>query len=200
MLKKGVILLIFAICTVGATIQKLTYYWVVHESEFPAGSQANLNTCNGRNLASTSKAFADRIALEGSGYLRDGKTVLNLGSCISDSNPCKPSNGNYNCFIVVDAPVGSNDNPLKPYVSIASNDIPYGTTGIVEEFVGMLTPQGETHNGCVSVDDSCSTCNNKNWIDFYAFKESNYEWFNEHYGFASVNFVKQSCTPKNYRA
>ena len=99
----------------------------------------------------------------------------------------------------MDAPVGSNDNPLKPYVSIASNDIAYGTTGIVEEFVGMRTPQGETHNGCVRVDDSCSTCDSKNWIDFYAFRESDYEYFDENYGFTSVNFVKQSCTPKTYR-
>ena len=59
-----------------AVNQKLTYYWVVHEREFPSGTQAKLNTCNGQNLARTSKAFADSIALEGSGYLRDGKTKV----------------------------------------------------------------------------------------------------------------------------
>ena len=57
-----------------AVTQKLTYYWIVHEREFPLGTEAKLNTCNGKTLARTSKAFADRIALEGSGYLRDGKT------------------------------------------------------------------------------------------------------------------------------
>ncbi|CAG7729662.1 unnamed protein product [Allacma fusca] len=201
---KHIIIPIFLIFVFGQAAisvrQKLTYYWVVHENEFPIGSDANLNSCSGQNLAKSSKTFANRIALEGSGFLRDETTVLNLGSCISDSRPCKATGGNnYNCFEKTDAPIGSNDNPLIPYVSIASNDLRFGTTGIVQEFVNKKTPQGETHNGCVRVDDSCSTCNQKDWIDFYALSEANYEWFDSHWGLSNVNFNAQSCTPLKYR-
>ena len=100
---------------------------------------------------------------------------------------------------MVKSPVGSRDNPLVPFVSIASNGIPFGTTGILKELVGKKTPKGETHNGCVRVDDSCSTCKTKTWINFYAFEEKNYKYFDQNWRLSKVDFQAKSCIIKKYK-
>ena len=71
--------------------------------------------------------------------------MLNLGECVSDASPCRPKNKKYSCFDKVSAPMGSKNNPLLPFTSMAANDIKYGTTGIIKEFVGKKTPKGQTH-------------------------------------------------------
>ncbi|CAG7821304.1 unnamed protein product [Allacma fusca] len=178
---------------------RLTFYWVVYEKDYPQGSDEQLATCSGKTLARTSKKFAEDIKVEGSGILRN-EDILNLGSCISTANPCEKKNGKYNCFDKVSAPLGSQNNKLVPFVSVASNGLPFGTTGVIAEFVGKKLPNGkETHDGCVRVDDTCSTCTHNDWVDFYVLKKRNYEFILSNWGVKdNVKFTEKKCTPKKY--
>ncbi|KAI9313390.1 hypothetical protein BX666DRAFT_2159707 [Dichotomocladium elegans] len=43
---------------------------------------------------------------------------------------------------------------LVPFVSVASNNLPQGTTLYIPELNGLTLPMGAKHNGCVRVDDT----------------------------------------------
>ena len=67
--------------------------------------------------------------MEGTGKLEDARFV-NLGDCLSK---CNVKQGVYNCFELMDSGkytwgIGSNDNNIWPYHSVASNKLKYGTT------------------------------------------------------------------------
>ncbi|KAJ1980359.1 hypothetical protein H4R33_005488, partial [Dimargaris cristalligena] len=142
---------------------KLTYYWIMFQKQSDVGDVV-LGTCDGRPLAHVTKSFADRTKMEGSARLLNGK-YINLGSC-----SCK----NYMCFQETDSPLGSNDNPLVPYSSIAVNDVKYGQTVFVPQFKGVVLPNGKVHNGCVRADDE-SWSFGGGQIDWYVVDEANYE-------------------------
>jgi hypothetical protein len=178
---------------------KVTYYYVAYEKDYPTGGKQTLASCSGTTLATTGTKFAQAIAVEGTGVLRNNN-VLNFGSCISGSKQCKKVRGKYSCFDKVSAPLGSNGNALVPFVSIASNDMPFGTTGVVAEFKGKKLPNGETHDGCVRVDDTCSTCTTRDWIDFYILKQQSLRAVERGWAPSEshVRFSRQKCTPKRY--
>jgi len=190
---KGVLPLVVLLWTIMAGVEgakvRFTMYWVTHETEFSLGSDTALKTCSGTTLANVSKQYANTIRLEGSGVLRSGK-VLNLSYC--------NCNGGYNCFEEVESPMGSNDNPLKTYISIAANDIGYGKKVYVQEMDGWKLPNGKTHNGCVRLDDTCSTCDDGH-IDFFVWDKENYENLDNKYPLEYVNIeVGKSCTLLDY--
>ncbi|KAJ1919576.1 hypothetical protein IWQ60_007218 [Tieghemiomyces parasiticus] len=153
----------------GSRKVKLTYYWIAVQPDND-GSDTTIGTCDKKRTWKASRKFADSLVLEGSGRLKDG-TFVNLGSCGCTG---------YMCFDVVDGPLGSNDNPLVPFVSLAANDIKVGTVVYIKEFDGLELPikgasgQALKHNGCGRVDDESWSFKN-NQIDFYAFSEKNYE-------------------------
>jgi hypothetical protein len=98
-----------------------------------------------------------KFQMEGTGLLKSGK-LLNVGS--SDS-----------VFMVLDRKkhpfgLGTSDNNIYPFASVASNDLPQGTTLYIKMLDGMTLPTGKKHNGCVRVDDvgdSFSGCQ----LDFF---------------------------------
>ena len=95
--------------------------------------------------------------MEGTGLLKSG-LLVNVGS--SDS-----------VFEILDRKkhpfgLGSGDNNIYPFVSVASNDLPQGTTLYLKMLDGITLPNGIKHNGCVRVDDvgdSFSGCQ----LDFF---------------------------------
>jgi hypothetical protein len=95
--------------------------------------------------------------MEGTGLLKSG-LLVNVGS--SDS-----------VFEILDQKqhpfgLGSGDNNIYPFVSVASNDLPQGATLYLKMLDGITLPNGLKHNGCVRVDDvgdSFSGCQ----LDFF---------------------------------
>ena len=146
-----------------------TYYWVAHESE-ESGSGAkdtNLLTCKGAVIAKVTKHYAERVRMEGTGRLQDGRMV-NL-DCDCGSS--------FKCFAEIKDTkkyywgIGENDNALVPFVSVASNMYTVGTILKITELVGKVMPGtgGQKHNGCVRVDDE-SWSFDGNQLDFLAGK------------------------------
>ncbi|RUP44235.1 hypothetical protein BC936DRAFT_149727, partial [Jimgerdemannia flammicorona] len=117
-----------------------------------------LKTGGGRVIAKVSKNTYYKCYLEGTCLLNDG-TLVNL------------DDDKKRTFLIIDTKYyrfgqGSTDKALVPFVSIAANDWPIGTTAIVKELVGKKLPNGKTHNGCVRVDD-------KSW----SFKKCQFDFF-----------------------
>lgn len=138
----------------------VTFYWTLDQNDFTGVLNTQLKTCQGQTLATVELAFAQAIRIEGSGLLRDGR-LINLGNC--------GCGGGFSCFMEIDTSItrwgfGSQDNPLQLFISVAANDIPFGTKIYVPKFDGIQLPSGITpsvHNGCFRLDDSCSTCGSK---------------------------------------
>ena len=91
-----------ALVAVGsATKAKWTYYWNTFEKE-ESGSGAKdtwLKTCGGQNIKQVTRHYAERVHMEGTGKLENGKFV-NLGDCLSK---CNLAQGRFDCFEVMDA-------------------------------------------------------------------------------------------------
>jgi hypothetical protein len=52
---------------------------------------------------------------------------------------------------------GSRKQNLVPFVSVASNDLPYGQKLFLPQLNGTRLPNGKIHNGCVRIDDESSS-------------------------------------------
>lgn len=91
---------------------------------------------------------------------------------------------------------GASGTPLAPFVSVAANDLAAGTTLMVTELQNFQLPNGQTHNGCVRVDDT--------GVDF----SCHIDWFVESYANEAQlsNLPEQatvqvsSCTVLTYNA
>lgn len=99
---------------------------------------------NGTELARVDKATAD--------------TCKQIGTCIlfnGDLLSVEVPKFTYRKVDKTKFPfgVGSWDNPLEPFVSVAAADVPFRTTLCVRELENFQLPNNETHNGCVRVDD-----------------------------------------------
>jgi 3D (Asp-Asp-Asp) domain-containing protein len=140
----------------------ITYYWVEMERDYPGADDTLLVEPSGRPLLKVPKGFADRVCVEGTGVLRDGR-VVNIENC-SSGYRCAGSNATV-CFVVIDAKrfpwgMGSNGNPLVPLRSIAVDNavIPYGTPLYIEAWDGVWIPEveglgGFVHDGRFRADD-----------------------------------------------
>jgi len=117
---------------------KWTYYWICFESD-ESGSgpkNTNLKTCNGHTIATVTRHYAERVRMEGTGKLMDGR-VVNLGDCDCGDG--------FSCFESYDPRkypwgIGANDNPIFPYTSVASNDYAVGTHLYVKQIDGISLP------------------------------------------------------------
>ncbi|CEI87161.1 hypothetical protein RMCBS344292_01581 [Rhizopus microsporus] len=87
--------------------------------------------------------------------------------------------------------LGSGEQNLVPYVSVAANDLPYGQTLYIPQLDGLKLGDGQRHNGCVRVDDdswSFDSCQ----IDFFVPTYVDYLWLNIK-SRASVKIVDCEC-------
>ncbi|KAJ1973985.1 hypothetical protein H4R33_006879 [Dimargaris cristalligena] len=165
---------------------ELTYYWIAVQHETDVGT-VTLGTCDGKRLASVTKAFADQVNMEGSAKLLDGK-FINKASC-----PCS----NYMCFKEAVGTLGNKNNVLVPYSSISVNDVKSGQTVFVPQFKGLVLPNGKVHNGCLRSDDVASTFGNSH-IDWYVVDKTNYQTLNAKLKLTKVDMYTQTCTIGNY--
>ncbi|ORX92349.1 hypothetical protein K493DRAFT_225912 [Basidiobolus meristosporus CBS 931.73] len=166
---------------------KMTYYWVAKESDHSGPKNVNLRTCTGKTIAKVSTSFANAARMEGTARLNNGKIVNLACSCGSG----------YNCFMELDPKrypfgLGSRSNALKPFISISSNDLPYGSRVMVHQLKGLKMPNGITHNGCVRVDDKGWSFGN-NHIDLLVGDKKYYDQISRNYG-SKLSFVDISIS------
>ncbi|KAF1801522.1 carbohydrate-binding module family 50 protein [Mucor lusitanicus] len=170
-----------------------TYYWIAQPGDYSGGKSVSVKTCSGKTIGSVGENYADALVMEGTGVV--GSKIVNLGGC---------SCSGYKCFELVDKesdPYGltSFGTPLRPYVTIASNDIKKNTKIYVPSLVGWKVPgSGKTHNGCLLVDDQSWSFNGKH-IDFYVYSMDNYEKLDKAHKINNVDIYQGgSCKLLNY--
>ncbi|KAI8086496.1 uncharacterized protein BX664DRAFT_335956 [Halteromyces radiatus] len=177
----------------------LTFYWIPKEGDkdmLNDGQTVTLNGpktktlkgSNGKTIAKVSKTTYEKFQMEGTGLLKDGKMV-NLGDSKTRFQTVNRKTDPYG--------VGSNENSLVPWVSVASNDLHRGTKLYIKELDGIKLPDGKTHNGCVRVDDqgwSFGKCQ----LDFFTLQFSAYKILdNKIPGHVTVS-QKKDCKILNY--
>jgi len=163
---------------------KWTHYWIVFEDDFPGAKNTKLvhwKDCS--VIAWVSKNYYDQIKVEGTGFLSDGRLINKYGNCPSACNM-----SGYKCFNEVDkqeAPFGhgSQDNPLRPYISVASdvNVVPFGTVLYVPALDGVEMPDEHNmidyapfvHDGCVVAEDEGSSIDGYH-LDFFSATHADY--------------------------
>jgi hypothetical protein len=183
-------------CNVAAKHAKWTYYWITLESEESGSGSKNtsLKTCNGKTIAKVTKHYAERVRMEGTGKLNDGR-VINLGDCDCDDG--------FSCFEAYDPRkypwgIGSHDNPILPYTHVAANDHKVGTRLYIPKLDGKRLPgANQAHNGCVEVGDKGWSFGSKH-LDFFVGKQSYYNKLDKVLGFNSVDYEVSDCQPKVY--
>lgn len=135
-----------------------------------------------------SKNTYNKFKEEGTGILENG-IMVNLGS-------------NNDRFEIVDIKknpfgIGSTDNNLIPFISIALNGITLNTTLYIKDLDGIILPNNKSHNGCVRIDDNgygFGKCH----IDFFVLKYINYEYLQKHLNKDKVLAKITKCNIINY--
>ncbi|KAI7898979.1 uncharacterized protein BX663DRAFT_460832 [Cokeromyces recurvatus] len=170
-----------------------TYYWIAQPSDYKGGKDVNVKTCAGKTIGSVGENYADALVMEGTGVV--GSKIVNLGGCTCIG---------YKCFELVDKktdPYGltSYGSPLRPYVTIASNDIKRNSKIYVPSLDGWKVPgSSKTHNGCLLVDDESWSFGGKH-IDFYVYSMDNYETLDKSHKITKVDIYEGgSCKILNY--
>ncbi|RUS21111.1 hypothetical protein BC937DRAFT_93591 [Endogone sp. FLAS-F59071] len=173
-----------------------TQYWIPKQGTIDMNNNGDIlsltgpltnaiNTTSGHVIATVDKNTYAKCQMEGTCLLLNGD-LINLDQ-------------GKNTFLILDPkkfPYGEGgwDNPLYPFVSVASNDLPQGTTFEVEELVNFKLPNGMTHNGCVRVDDQGWSFGNCQF-DFFILEYSFYPNLNLP---DNVHAQVKSCQPLNY--
>ncbi|MFB8201800.1 hypothetical protein [Kitasatospora purpeofusca] len=142
--------------------------------------------CAGQNLPDTYPAdFLDRVGLEGF-----GKTV----------------HGDYlgwdftqHCYFVTDrAPVGSHENPLVPWQSVAANQLSPGTRLRILDCGQGLSPDtcARVKSANWHVDDLCSIgCDDAKHLDLYIGEQTGADIDDQDSYFVTTNAVVQADAP-----
>ncbi|KAG0170559.1 hypothetical protein DFQ28_001955 [Apophysomyces sp. BC1034] len=170
-----------------------TYYWIAKPSNYKGGKTVAVKTCGGKTIGNVNEKYADALVMEGTGVV--GNKIVNLGSC---------SCTNYKCFEEVskkDDPYGltAYGTALRPYVTVAANDLGKNAKIYVPALVGWTLPgTNKKHNGCLLVDDQ-SWSFSKHHIDLYVYDMDNYRKLDKDHRTTKVDiFEGGSCKLLNY--
>ena len=177
---------------------KLTYYWISSEESFPGPRDLQLYTRKCQPLTKVNATFADRMSLEGTGRLIDGRTLNVTGEC--DCGGFSP------CFFVTGRSsrwgVGVGKRPLRPFRSVAVDTyfISVGTKLYIPELDGLTMPGrrpygGFVHDGCVVADDTGGRVEDDQLDLFFALKR-HYEPFDRRHRIKRVRAFRDHprCT------
>jgi 3D (Asp-Asp-Asp) domain-containing protein len=142
----------------------------------------------GKPLAKVSRAFAAQLEMQGTGKLRDGRTINVSGTCGCPRSPCY--------FVVqrdVDWGIGVNKRPLAPFRSVAvdTSVVPIGKLLYIPELDGLTMPGrapwgGYVHDGCVMADDVGGAIDGKQ-LDFFVGRRAYYNGFSRRHHLNSVH-------------
>jgi 3D (Asp-Asp-Asp) domain-containing protein len=141
--------LCFAICGTAPAHEKekvgravLTFYWVIDETSarYQGDRSAVLRDTRGRVLARTHPRFKLDLVRQGSGWLRDGRTIIYIKRVAGESR-FKISSSKYG--------LGSTGCRLIPYRTIAVDPrfVKHGTRVYIPQLKGAELPDGTIHDG-----------------------------------------------------
>ncbi|RUS15437.1 hypothetical protein BC937DRAFT_92442 [Endogone sp. FLAS-F59071] len=183
---------------VGKLLQKrseLTFYWRATNNDYPGGRTVTIGTCAGVPIAKVNKNFADNIVMEGSARLNNG-LIVNSGNCDCGKG--------YNCFVTLDPKLfewgeSALGTALRPFVSVASNDLLPNSKIYVPQIAGWVTPvTKKKHNGCLLVDDTFSM-DTSHHMDFYSLDFEYYVDLDNKYPTNYIDIYEASnCTLLDY--
>ena len=126
----------------------LTFYWIVDESSsrYAGKRTATLRDRKGNVIAKTTARFRKELLLEGTGWLRDGRTVAFNGKV----------GGEYR-FRVVRSRYGLTASGCEPdpyrTVAVDPRFIPLGSRIYVPQLEGTELPDGSVHDGMFTASD-----------------------------------------------
>jgi 3D (Asp-Asp-Asp) domain-containing protein len=183
--------------TAGLGDFKMTYYWVATEDKGARGTQRIVDkTC--KPVARVTKSFKRRLALEGSGKLKDGRMVTIACGCKCGGT----------CYWVASEDhrwgSGVKNRPLKPFRSVAVDpkQVKIGSSLYVAELDGLTMPGagdegGFVHDGCVIADDRGGGVRGKQ-IDFFAARRGHYKNFFKRHKIGKVSVYQggDRCSPE----
>ena len=127
---------------------RLTFYWVADETapQYRGKTPAVLRDPAGRVLAHTTRKFKLDLVRQGSGWLRDGRTVIFVKR-IGDESRFRVTKSKYG--------LGSNGCRLIPYKTIAVDPrfVKLGTKVYIPQLKGAQLPDGTIHDGMFIASD-----------------------------------------------
>lgn len=163
----------------------LTYYWIAAEGRGQRTTPLYGRDC--RPIAKVTASFARRVAMEGTGRLRDGRVVNVAGPCDCPSSRCYFFTSKRKRW-----GAGVGRRPLSPFRSVAVDPamVSIGDTIYIEELDGLLMPGeapygGFVHDGCVVADDRGGGVRGKK-IDFFTGRHGYYRALFERHGLTEV--------------
>ena len=140
--------LCLVVCETAAAAPKkvgralVTFYWVIDERspEYRGDASAVLRDPGGRVIARTHKQFKLDLVRQGSGWLRDGRTVIYIKK-VGDESRFRISTAKYG--------LGSTGCRLIPYRTIAVDPqfVRLGTRISIPQLKGARLPDGTIHDG-----------------------------------------------------
>ena len=126
----------------------VTFYWLIDESapRYRGKAGAELNDVRGRVIARTSVRFRNDLIREGSGHLRDGRTVA-YDRRLHGTNRFRIVQSEYG--------VGQLGCALVPYRTVAVDPhfVKLGTTISIPQLKGAHLPDGTIHDGIFVASD-----------------------------------------------
>jgi 3D (Asp-Asp-Asp) domain-containing protein len=124
----------------------VTFYWTIDESRYHGKPTTLLRDGAGHVIASTTKRFKRDLVKQGTGVLRDGRTVYFLRRIDGESR-----------FRVTGERwgIGSTGCPLIPYRTVAVDPrfVKLGTTIYIPQLKGAKLPDGTVHDGLFIASD-----------------------------------------------
>ena len=126
----------------------LTFYWIVDESSsrYDGKRETELRDARGRVIAKTHARFRKDLVMEGTGWLRDGRTV----------RFARTVNGEHR-FRVIKSRYGitARGCPADPYRTVAVDPkfVKLGSKIYIPELKGTVLPDGTKHDGIFIAHD-----------------------------------------------
>lgn len=153
---------------------KLTYYWMAQSRQDEGEADTVLYDRRCKEIAKVSSEFATRLAMEGTGRLRNGRVVNAAGSC-----KCASA-----CYYLPRRHkkwgVGVAKRALNPFRSVAvdPDHVSIGQMLFIPELEGLTMPGrkpwgGFVHDGCVVADDRGGNIRGQQ-LDFFTGRRSAY--------------------------
>jgi 3D (Asp-Asp-Asp) domain-containing protein len=126
----------------------VTFYWLIDESSarYHGKATATLRDMHGNVIAHTSPRFKRELLMEGTGWLRDGRTVMYQAKVGGESR-FRITKSRYG--------LGSMGCDLDPYRTVAVDRrfVKLGSTIYIPQLKGMKLPDGTIHDGLFVAND-----------------------------------------------
>jgi 3D (Asp-Asp-Asp) domain-containing protein len=135
-----------------------TYYSFPDASEY-TGPTTTVFDAQCKSIAEVPRTFHDKLCVQGSGRLANGRTVSFAKRDCSCAAEC-PRSGQRICYEALDAARfpwgrGALGRPITPFrtVAVDSKVIALGTVLFIPAFSSVPMPNGSLHDGCFRAED-----------------------------------------------